>query len=88
MSGIGPLQGNTEQMHSAMNDLTLAPDTQIRSGACPMHVGGDVCRVVSPCDDLVVLKHRRMVVQYSTDSAGATELHLYYGPRQLYRHSA
>jgi hypothetical protein len=64
-------------------DLTLAPGTQIRSGACLVHLGGDVCRVVSPCDDLVVLKHRRMVVQYSTDLAGATELHLYYGDKEI-----
>ncbi|HJS85227.1 MAG TPA: hypothetical protein VJ779_07180 [Acetobacteraceae bacterium] len=38
---------------------------------------------MSQADDLVLPKHRRMVVQYSTDEAGVTELHLYYGDKDI-----
>jgi hypothetical protein len=64
-------------MKPAMNDL------QIESGACPVDAAVNVRPVVSQCDDLVLPKHRRMVVQYSTDEAGVTELHLHYGAKEI-----
>lgn len=71
-------------MKLAMNDLIPGMnDHQIESDACPVHAAGDVGPIVSRCDDLVLPKHRRMVVQYSTDEAGAVELHLYYDDKEV-----
>ena len=61
----------------AMNDLQLA------SAACPVHAAGDARSVVSQWDDLVLPKHRQMFAQYLTDEAGATELHLFYGEKDV-----
>jgi hypothetical protein len=60
-----------------MNDL------QHEGGVCPMHAASDVRLVVSQGDDLVLTQHRRMFAQYLTDEAGATELHLFYGERDI-----
>jgi hypothetical protein len=60
-----------------MNDL------QLESAACPVHAAGNVRSVVSQSDDLVVPKHRQMFAQYLADEAGATELHLFYGDREI-----
>src|ERR1700710_1363392 len=68
----------------ATNDLQLerisAPN---ENGECPVQAVGDSCPVVSRQDDLVLPKHRRTVVQYSTNEAGATELRLYYGAKEI-----
>lgn len=34
-------------------------------------------------DELVLPKHKRVVTQYSTDGSGVTELHLYYGEKEI-----
>src|ERR1700712_3149913 len=60
-----------------MNDHRVERDT------CPVHEAGDVRPVVSRWDDLVIQKHRRMVVQRATNEAGAAELRLYYDDKEI-----
>src|SRR5688572_3139439 len=64
-------------MKPAMNNL------QFESDVCSMDVADNACPVVSQHNDLMIPKHRRMVVQYSTDEADVTELHLYYGVKEI-----
>src|SRR3954465_12353162 len=64
-------------MKPAMND------PRIENGACPVHAADGVRPVVSQGDDLVLPKHRRMIVQYSTDEAGVKNLHIYYDDKEI-----
>ena len=71
-------------MKPAMSDLNLAINgPPIEGNACPTLAADRVRPIVSRWDDLVLPKHRRMVVQYLTNEAGATELHLYYGDKEI-----
>lgn len=58
-------------------------DHRIERDTCPVHAAGDIRPVVSRWDDLVIPKHRRMVVQHATNEAGATELRLYYDDKEI-----
>ena len=60
-----------------MNDHRIEQDT------CPAHATGDIDPVVSRWDDLVIPKHRRMVVQHATNEAGVAELRLYYDDKEI-----
>jgi hypothetical protein len=58
-------------------------DDLIESGTCPVQAAGNIRPVMSRGDELVLPRHRRMVVQYSTDATSATELHLYYEGKEV-----
>jgi hypothetical protein len=58
-------------------------DHRIETGTCPVHAAADVQSVVSPWDELVLPKHRRMVVQHVTNEAGVAELRLYYNDKEI-----
>jgi hypothetical protein len=58
-------------------------DHRIERDMCPAHATGDIDAVVSPWDDLVVPKHRRMVAQHRRNEAGETELTLYYEDKEI-----
>ncbi len=67
-----------------MNDSEpVLNDSRKDSFACPVNAAGDACPVVARSDELVFPKHRRSVVQYSTNEAGVTELYLYYGDKEI-----
>jgi hypothetical protein len=64
------------------SDLTMN-DHRIEQDTCPAHATGDIDPVVSRWDDLVIPKHRRMVVQHATNEAGVAELRLYYDDKEI-----
>jgi hypothetical protein len=64
-----------------VSDPTMI-DHRMESDTCAVHVV-DARPVVSRMDELVLPQHRRIVVQYLEDAAGATELHLYYGEQEI-----
>src|SRR5947209_6424687 len=61
----------------------LKPDMNDFRGDCPAGATADFRPFVSTWDDLVIPKHRRMVVQYLTDEAGVNGLHLYHGDKEI-----
>ncbi len=69
-----------------MNELATE---EMESGKDPMGQEGSGCplqttqRTVLADDELVFRKHRRVVTEYSTDASGTTELHLYYGEKDI-----
>lgn len=50
---------------------------------CPMHAGQSLTEGLGVEDELVFPAHKRVVTQYSTDAEGLTELHLYYGDKEI-----
>jgi len=38
---------------------------------------------VDPDDQLILPKHKRVIAAYSSNEAGATELHLHYGEKEI-----
>lgn len=64
-----------------MNPATNNP--QAATGTRPFHDVGAPRPVLSQQDELVLPKHRRMVVQYLRDEAGALALHLYHGDKEI-----
>ena len=61
-----------------VTDEVKAPDV----GGCPMHTTR-ADRPVLEEDELVFPKHKRVTTQYSPDPSGVTELHLYYGEKEV-----
>jgi len=57
------------------------PDPEAR--ACPVYTTSQADPAVSPSDELVLPKHRRMIVQYSSGEGGVTELRLYYDSKEI-----
>jgi hypothetical protein len=71
-------------MKPAMIDLEPEiDDPRVEIAACPAHAVGNVHPILSRQDALVLPKHRRIVVQYLTNEAGVTGLHLYYGDKEI-----
>jgi hypothetical protein len=50
---------------------------------CPMHAMRTQRTLLDADDELVFPKHRRVFTSYSTDAARVTELHLYYGEKEI-----
>src|SRR5262245_6662405 len=50
---------------------------------CPMHAMRLQSDALQPDDELVLPKPKRMAASYSTNEQGATELHLYYGEKEI-----
>jgi hypothetical protein len=50
---------------------------------CPMHAMHTQRTLLDADDELVFPKHKRVVTQYSSDESGVTELHLYYGEKEI-----
>jgi hypothetical protein len=53
------------------------------ASGCPMHAMRTQRTLVNADDELVFPKHKRVVTTYSTNVAGANELHLYYGENEI-----
>jgi hypothetical protein len=53
------------------------------AAGCPMHAMRTQHTLLDADDELVFPKHRRVVTRYSSDAAGVTELHLYYGEKEI-----
>src|SRR5512140_3754345 len=51
------------------------------AGMCPMHAPAQ--RALEAVDELALPLHKRMIAQYATDAAGARELRLYYGDKEI-----
>jgi hypothetical protein len=72
-----------------MNELTIEEIKSSKAAirqevfGCPAHAMHTQRIVLDADDELVFPKHKRVVTQYSTDAAGVTELHLYYGEKEI-----
>jgi hypothetical protein len=53
------------------------------TSGCPIHAMRTQRTLLDADDELVFPKHKRVVAQYSTDESGVTELHLYYGEKEI-----
>jgi hypothetical protein len=53
------------------------------AAGCPMHALRTQRTLLDADDELVFPKHRRVFTSYSTDAVGVTELHLYYGEKEI-----
>jgi hypothetical protein len=53
------------------------------ASGCPMHAMRTQRTLLDADDELVFPKHRRVFTSYSTGAAGVTELHLYYGEKEI-----
>jgi hypothetical protein len=53
------------------------------ASGCTMHALRTQRTLLDADDELVFPKHRRVFTSYSTDAAGVTELHLYYGEKEI-----
>src|SRR5262245_29119482 len=53
------------------------------ASGCPMHRLHAQRASVDADDELILPKHKRVVTRYSTDAGGATQLHLYYGEKEI-----
>ncbi len=51
--------------------------------SCPMHAVRGPRVSLDASDELVFPMHKRVITQYSTDASGVTELHLYYGEKEI-----
>jgi hypothetical protein len=50
---------------------------------CPVHGLHAAAKVLAQDDELYFPLHKSVIVQYATNSAGAVELHLYYGAKEI-----
>jgi hypothetical protein len=66
-----------EEMESSTD-----PIRQEASG-CPLQTMHTQRTVLDADDELFFTKHKRVVTQYTTDASGVTELHLYYGEKEI-----
>lgn len=71
-----------------MNEM-LTPDMEAgmpmnspSASGCPV-LSSMQTALLDEGDELVLPKHKRVVAQYSTNAAGTTELHLYYGDKEI-----
>jgi hypothetical protein len=54
----------------------------LQASSCPMHAAPPR-RSVAPDDELFFPMHKRVITQYSSEPGGASELHLYYGDKEI-----
>lgn len=72
-----------------MNELTLerTESGNITNGqeafGCPVDAASRQKVLLDTNDILVLPKHKSVITQYSTDPSGVTELHLYYGEKEI-----
>jgi hypothetical protein len=63
------------------NSVELIPDK--KNSSCPIHIPPMPHNSLNADDELVFPLHKRVIIQYSTNSSGARELHLYYGNKEI-----
>jgi hypothetical protein len=72
-----------------MNELMLEVMESINevsgqeASGCPMHAIHTQRTLLDADDELIFPKHKRVITQYSTNESGVTELHLYYGEKEI-----
>ena len=62
---------------------TRRNDSNGLPAACPFHAATAEPRMPRASDELVFPMNKRVIAQYSTSDAGVTELHLYYGDKEI-----
>lgn len=69
-----------------MNDVMVEGmvESNVASpSGCPLENSHGQKTTLDASDELVLFQHKRVISQYSTDEAGITELHLYYGDKEI-----
>lgn len=73
----------TENLNHLRSREPMPPAENSTQASCPFHSAAVPPRLVDPDDELVLPMNKRTVAQYSTNEDGATELHLYYGDKEI-----
>jgi hypothetical protein len=67
----------TEEMESSNEPI------EQEAFGCPLQTRHTQRTVLDADDEIVFPKHKRVVTEYSTDASGVTELHVYYGEKEI-----